>query len=57
MNGKSKNIRDLYKGINELKSVCQPWSNFVKDENGDLLADSHYILNRRKTVFSVTECE
>jgi hypothetical protein len=46
---KSKNntIRDLYKGINEFKSGYQPRSNLVKDENGDLLADSH-ILNRWK---------
>jgi hypothetical protein len=27
----------------------------VKDENGDLLADSHNILNRWKNYFSVTE--
>jgi hypothetical protein len=34
----NKNIKDLYKGINELKSGYQPRSNLVKDENGDLLA-------------------
>jgi hypothetical protein len=38
-NSKNKNIRDLYRGINKLKR-----NNIVKDENGDLLADSHNIL-------------
>jgi hypothetical protein len=32
-------------GINEYKRGYQPGSNLVKDENGDLLADSH-IFNR-----------
>jgi hypothetical protein len=43
---KNKNIRGLYRGINEFKRGYQPRSNLVKDENGDLLADSHNILNR-----------
>jgi hypothetical protein len=30
----------------------QPSNNLVKDENGDLLADSHNILNRWKNYFS-----
>jgi hypothetical protein len=47
-NSKNKNIRDLYKGINYFKRSYQPRSNLVKDENGDLLADSHIILNRWK---------
>jgi hypothetical protein len=42
------NIRDLCRGINEFKSGYQPRSNLVKDENGDLLADPHKILNRWK---------
>jgi hypothetical protein len=46
MNSKSKNIRDLYRRINELKEGYQNRKNVVKDENGDLLADSHNILNR-----------
>jgi hypothetical protein len=46
MNSKNKNIRDLYRGINEFKRGYQPRSNFVKDENGDLLADSQNILKR-----------
>jgi hypothetical protein len=45
-NSKIKNIRDLYEEINEFKRGYQPKNNLVKDENGDLLADSHNILNR-----------
>jgi hypothetical protein len=37
----NKNIRDLNRGINELKKVYQPRSNLVKDGSGDLLNDSH----------------
>ncbi|PNF37683.1 hypothetical protein B7P43_G11996 [Cryptotermes secundus] len=40
MNSKNKNIRDLSRGINDFKMDYQPRSNLVKDENGDLLADS-----------------
>jgi hypothetical protein len=47
-NSKNKNIRDLSRGINEFKRGYQPRSNIVKDENGDLLADSDNILNRQK---------
>jgi hypothetical protein len=46
MNSKKKNIRDLYRGINEFKRVYQPRRNLIKDENGDLFADSNCILNR-----------
>ncbi|PNF24934.1 hypothetical protein B7P43_G09364, partial [Cryptotermes secundus] len=55
MNSKNKNIIDLYRGINDFKRGYQPSSNLVKDENGDLLADSH-ILNRWRNYFSVIEC-
>jgi hypothetical protein len=51
-NSKNKNIRDLYRGINEFKRGYQPRTNLVKDENGDLLADSNTILNRWKSYFS-----
>jgi hypothetical protein len=48
-NSKNKNVRDLYRGINEeFKRGYQPRNNLVKDENGDLLVDSHDILNRWK---------
>jgi hypothetical protein len=49
---KNKNIRDLYRGIHDFKKGYQPRSNLVKDENGNLLADSHSILNRTKNYFS-----
>jgi hypothetical protein len=45
-NSKNKNIRNLYSGIIEFKRGYQPRNNLVKDENGDLLAHSHNILNR-----------
>jgi hypothetical protein len=53
MNSKNKNIRDLYRGINEFKRGYRPRSNLVKDENGDLLADSSNTVNRWKSYFSV----
>jgi hypothetical protein len=46
-----KNISGLCAGINEFKRGYQPRSNFVKDENGDLLADSYNILSRWKNYF------
>jgi hypothetical protein len=49
---KNKNIRDLYRGINEFKRGYQLRSNLVKDENGDLLGDSQNILNWWKNYFS-----
>jgi hypothetical protein len=48
MNSKNKNIRDLHRGINAFKRGYQPRNNLVKDENGDLLADSHNILILQK---------
>jgi hypothetical protein len=50
-NSKNKNIRDLYRGINEFKSGYQPRNNLVKDKNGDL-SDSLSVLNRWKNYFS-----
>jgi hypothetical protein len=53
MTGKNKNIRDLYKGINEFKRAYQHRSNLVKDENDNLLADSKTIVyGGRATSFS-----
>jgi hypothetical protein len=50
-NSKNKNIRDLYRSINEFKKGYQHRANMVKEENGDLLGDSHSILNRWKNYF------
>jgi hypothetical protein len=38
-NNENKNIRDLYRGINEFKNGYQPRINIIKDENGNLIAD------------------
>jgi hypothetical protein len=51
MNNKNKNIRDMYRRINEFKRSYQHRNNLTKDENGDL-ADSHYIVNKWKSYFS-----
>jgi hypothetical protein len=51
LNGKNKNIRDLYRGITEFKKGYQPISNLVKDERGDLLVDPQKILTRWKNYF------
>jgi uncharacterized protein YdiU (UPF0061 family) len=45
-------IKNLYRGIHEFKGGYQPRKILVKDENGDLLADSHNILNKWKNYFS-----
>jgi hypothetical protein len=44
-NSKNKNIRYIYRGINEFKWGYHRRSILLKNENGDLLADSHTILN------------
>jgi hypothetical protein len=57
MNSKNKNIRDLYRRMNEFKRGYHPGSNYVKDENGDLLADSNNIVNRwEELLLSIVEC-
>jgi hypothetical protein len=48
---KNKSIRDLYRGINEFKKGYQPRINVMKDENGNLLADSQSILKGWKNFF------
>ena len=48
----SKNIRDLYRGISDFKKGYQPRCNIVKDEKGDLVADSHSIVARWRNYFS-----
>jgi hypothetical protein len=51
-NSKNKNIRDLCRGINGFKRGYQSRNNLMKDENGDLLAESDHILDRWKNFFS-----
>jgi len=49
---KDKNVRDLYRGISDFKKGYQPRNNIVKDNKGDLVADSHSILARWRHYFS-----
>ena len=51
-NSKINNIRDLYRGINDIKKGYQPRTRIVKDEKGDLVADSHSIMARWRNYFS-----
>jgi hypothetical protein len=51
-NSKNKNIRDLYRDISDFKRGYQPGTNVVKDEKGDLVADSHSILATWRNHFS-----
>jgi hypothetical protein len=51
-NSKIKNIRDLYRDISDFKKGYQPRTNIVKDDKGDLVADSHSILAGWRKYFS-----
>ena len=51
-NSKIKNIRDLYRGINDFKKGYQPRTNVVKEEKGDLVADSYSAVARWRNYFS-----
>ena len=55
-NSKINNIRDLYRGINDMKKGCQPRTRTVKDEKGDLVADSHSIMARWRNFLPDIEC-
>jgi len=45
-NSKIKNIRYMYKGMNDFKKFYHPRTCIVKDDKGDLVADSHSFLAR-----------
>jgi len=49
---KINNISDLYRGINDVKKGYQPRTGIVKDEEGDMVADSHSIMARWRNYFS-----
>jgi hypothetical protein len=40
-NSKIKTIRDMYRGINELKKGYHSRTDIVKDGKGDMVTDSH----------------
>ena len=42
----------MYRGINDFKKGYQPRCNIVKDEKGDLFADSYSIVARWRNYFS-----
>ena len=43
-NSTIKNIRQLYRGINNFKKGYRPRTNTVKDERGELFTVSHSVL-------------
>jgi hypothetical protein len=49
--------RDLCRGINEFEKGYQSRTNIVKDENGDLLANFHNILNGWKNYFCLSRID
>jgi len=51
-NSKKQNIRDLYRCINDFKAGYLPRCNVVKDEKGDLVADSQNIVAMWRNYFS-----
>jgi len=51
-NSKIKNIRDLYKGIDDFKKGYHPITNIAKDEKDKSFTDSHSILARCRNHFS-----
>jgi hypothetical protein len=48
----------LYRGINDFKKGYQPRTIIVKDEKGDLVADSHSMMARwrNSNILSDIEC-
>ena len=51
-NIKINNIRDLYKGINDMKKGYQHRTRIVNDEKVDFVADFHSIMARWRNYFS-----
>jgi hypothetical protein len=51
-NKRLKNIRDLYGGMIDFMGGCQPRTDTVKDEKGDLVTDCHSVLGRWSNHFS-----
>jgi hypothetical protein len=47
-----KNIRDLYRDINDFKKGYQPRTNIAKDKKGDLVIDCHSLVARWRNHFS-----
>jgi hypothetical protein len=47
-----KNIRELFRGMNDFKKGYQPRTNIAKNEEGDLVTNCHSILARWRNHFS-----
>ena len=51
-NSKNKNIREMYKGINEFKKGYQSRAHVIKKHDGTIVADTTSILSRWEQFFS-----
>jgi hypothetical protein len=51
-NSKNKNIREIYKGINECKKGYRPRAYVIKKHDGTIVADTPSILSRWEQFFS-----
>jgi hypothetical protein len=51
-NNKTKSIRNLYRVINEFRKGYQLRINNIKDENGNLIADTYSVLNSWENFFN-----
>ena len=51
-NSKISNVRDLYRGINDFKKGYQPTTTIVKNEKGDLAADSTVLWRGGGTIYT-----
>jgi len=51
-NSKTKNIRDLYRGINDFQKGYHPRTNILKGEEVDMVTDCHSVLARWRYHFS-----
>ena len=51
-NSKNKNIREMYKGINEFKKGYHPRAYVIKKDDGTIIADTSSILSRWEQFFS-----
>jgi len=51
-NSKIKNIRELYRSINDFKKGYQPRTNILKDDKPNLVTDCHSIVDKVEELFS-----
>ena len=51
-NSKNKNIREMYKGINEFMKGYQPLAYIIKKHDGTIVADTTSILSRWEQFYS-----